>query len=106
MLSVDIARHVRLAEAAFEQKLTSSLPRNVLDHNNIIPQGQERKYADITKGEWNLLRAQRMQNKVTYSLSKTFENLIKEKKIANPSMCTRDTFIITDSGIVFCKQND
>ena len=106
MLSVDIARHVHLAEAEFEQHLTSSLLRNVLDHNSIIPQGQERKYADITKGEWNLLRAQRMQNKVTYSLSKTFENLIKGKKIADPSMCTSDTFIITDSGIVFCKQND
>jgi hypothetical protein len=105
LLFVDIARHVHMFEVGVE-RLTPSLMKKALDHNNRIPQGEEHKYANITKGEWNLLRAQRMQNKITYSLSKVVEVFIKEKRFGGPSMCTPDTFIITDSGIVFCKKNN
>ena len=100
----DIARHVHMFEVGVE-RLTPSLMKKALDHNNRIPQGEEHKYANITKGEWNLLRAQRMQNKITYSFSKVVEVLIKEKRFGGPSMCTPDTFIITDSVQKYDKYN-
>lgn len=55
----DIARHVHMTDARSYQAFIASFTGKIQDHNSAIPQGQEQRYVEMTRDEWNLLKSKR-----------------------------------------------